>query len=112
MEENKIRSLQCPNCANGITPNKRIFREGFCCPKCGVMLHVSPPYWRFLVLLSAVIAYALVWVMGVQGAARFFVFWLPVWFLVMSIAVRLMPHIIGPKLVLYSPGRLTTLNLK
>ena len=100
---NKIKSLQCPNCANGITPNKRIFREAFYCPRCGVTLHVSPPYWRCLVLLGAVIAYALVWASGVQGAARFFVFWLPVWFLVMSIAVRVVPHIIGPKFVLYSP---------
>lgn len=101
----------CPACRDSIPVSTAIFREGFRCPRCGVVLHVSPTYGRTLVLLSALIGFVLVWLIGARDLVRLSLFGLPTAFLVMTVLVRVVPHLVPPSLLLRGPEHSTTLGL-
>jgi len=103
--------LQCPSCRSLATASKLIFSEGFRCPGCGIRLQVSPAYTRALLLISCVIGILLVWLAGVRGVVHFCLFWTPTAFVVLSVVVRIAPHLLRPILIRRQQSHVTTLGL-
>jgi len=91
---NQATGLRCPSCNDRIAASKVIFREESRCPQCGSALHVSGAYGRALVLLSLVIGFFLVWIVGVRDMVHFCLFWLPTAFLVLTVVVRVAPFVL------------------
>lgn len=98
--------VQCPDHCIQV-----YFFQGFRCPGCGVRLQVSPAYTRALLLISYMIGILLVWPAGVRGVVGFCFLWVPTAFVVLSVAIRLAPHLPRPTLILWQQSHLTTLGL-
>jgi DNA-directed RNA polymerase subunit RPC12/RpoP len=103
--------LQCPSCRFRVTAFKSIYSAGFRCPQCGIRLQVSPTYGRALVLISYLIGFFLVWVVGVRSIVRFCLFWTATTLVVLTIVIRVAPHLLRPTLIARQPGHMTTLGL-
>jgi hypothetical protein len=71
---------------------------------------VPPMYWRVLSLLCMVIGVCLMWMYGVP-IFGILVFAFPMWILVLSLKVRVVPFIVPPRLELRDSGGFTTLGL-
>lgn len=113
------KSIACPACSSPVALTRSVFRSDFRCPHCDAELVVSPLYTRLLVLLSVLFGYALAWEIGSLGPRScffnipwwFFVLWIPIGFLVLTLLVRVAPFIVRPALVLRQSNHTTTLNL-
>jgi hypothetical protein len=116
----KRRSAACPVCSAAVEISKSFFGLDSRCRHCGAALKVSPLYLRILVLFSVVVGYVLAWGIGTYGPRAcfgvpwgFYLFWMPLGFLVLSFLVRVAPFLVCPTLVLRHPfeSHLTTMNL-
>ncbi len=114
------KSVECPACSLAVTISRSVFRLDFHCPHCGAALKAAPIYLRILVLLSVLIGYVLAWGIGIYGPRAcfgvpwgFYLFWMPIGFLVLSLLVRVAPYVVCPPLVLRHPfdSHLTTMHL-
>ncbi|MGB8061535.1 MAG: hypothetical protein WCF26_06560 [Candidatus Sulfotelmatobacter sp.] len=92
-------TIQCPRCLASIVVPKSIYRTGGRCTQCGAELRVSPTYARVLSVLSMWVGVVLLWVVHVR-VLDFFVFVVPMWLVVLSIMVRVVPHFVPPRLEL------------
>ncbi len=104
-------TIQCPRCLVSIVVPKSIYRTGGRCTECGTELRVSPTYERVLSALSMSAGVVLLWVVHVRVLA-FFVFVVPMWLVVLSVMVRVVPYFVPPRLELRgSPEAVLTLGL-
>ena len=115
-----FRTVACPACSSPVGISRSVFRLDFQCPHCGAALKVSPLYLRILGVFSVLVGYVLAWKIGIYGPRAcfgipwgFYLLWMPIGFLVLSLLVRIAPFLVRPTLV---PRRsfeshLTTLNL-
>ena len=107
--------VKCPQCGGRVALSKEVFREDFHCVRCEVPLHVSVWYCRFFVLLSLVMAVALLWGAGVTDLWTLVLF-IPLAFVIMTILVRTVIFVVPPPLCVGTAGRgfptFTTLDLK
>ena len=104
-----VRKVQCPQCFGTIQVSKAILGRNSQCIHCGAKLQVAPMYWRVLSLLCMVIGVCLMWKYGVP-IFSIFVFAFPMWFLVLSVMVRVVPYIVSPRLELRDSSGFTTLG--
>jgi prepilin signal peptidase PulO-like enzyme (type II secretory pathway) len=111
MVRRQRRDLRCPLCHNEVTASKLIFYEGHRCVRSDSILRVPRVYVRILVLFSFVIAFLLVWAVGVRSTVLFSLFWLPTGFLVGTVVVPAALFLLPPILVADEPGHVTTLGL-
>jgi len=85
-------------------------------------LLVSQTYSRVLVILSLLIAWALLWLLNVRsllypslgvpfGFLASLCLGYPLAFLILTVLVRTVPRLVSPKIVLRHWGAITTLNL-
>ena len=114
------KSAACPGCSSAVEISKSFFGLDYRCPHCGAALKVSPLYLRILVLFSVLVGYVLAWGIGIYSPRAcfgvpwgFYLFWMPIGFLVLSFLVRVAPFLVCPTLVLRHPfeSHLTTMNL-
>jgi hypothetical protein len=104
------RGVRCPQCSRRMPFSKLIFREDFRCIQCQVPLHTSVLYSRVLVLLSAVLSLALLWIFGIRDL-RLFLFYLPLGFLILTVVVRVAPFVVLPHLYVGKSSVITKLDL-
>ena len=102
--------MRCPQCSRRMPPSKLIFREDFRCIQCHVPLHAPVLYSRVLVLLSAFLSLALLWISGIRDL-RLFLFCLPLGFLILTVVVRVAPLVVVPRLYVGKPSVITKLDL-
>jgi hypothetical protein len=110
MQEGRRSFVRCPQCSGRVHISMLLFRKDSRCIRCRVPLHVSPAYSRALVLLSAFTSIVLLWELGIRDL-RFFLFYLPVGFLVLTIMVRVAPFVVAPRLYVGKLTATTTLDL-
>ena len=114
--------MMCPNCKSSIRWDRRAFRRGFSCSRCGSEVCVAEGYSRMLVLISLLVGFGLVWLPVFQrhGAAFLqscagFIALLslgfPVAGTVLFLLVRLAPLVISPPLVTRHSGPVCGLGL-
>jgi predicted RNA-binding Zn-ribbon protein involved in translation (DUF1610 family) len=114
----KRMPMLCPSCRRIIPFDKGIFR-GFRCPGCHKMMFVSALYGRTLSLLCFFAAEVILWFWQLfyprLGVPFGFLasLWLgfPLAFVLLFFAVRTVPRIIVPTLVVRNFGTVTTLEL-
>jgi hypothetical protein len=113
-------SVPCLACSIPVEISRSVFGLDFKCPHCGEALQVSPLYGRILVAFSVLVGYALAWEIGSYGPRAcfgipwgFYLLWMPIGFLVLSLLIRIAPFGVKPALVLRPPFAvcLTSLNL-
>jgi predicted RNA-binding Zn-ribbon protein involved in translation (DUF1610 family) len=114
------KSVACPVCSAAVEISKSFFGLDFRCPHCGAELKVSPQYTRVLGIVSVLVGYVLAWKIGTYGPRAcggipwgFYLLWIPIGFVFLSILIRTVPFLIRPTLVLRRPfeSHLTTMNL-
>jgi hypothetical protein len=114
------KSVACPVCTGAVEISKSLFGLDFRCPHCGAGLKVSPLYGRILALFSVLIGYALAWKIGTYGPRAcfgipwgFYLLWIPIGFVVLSLLIRIVPFLVRPTLVPRQrfESHLTTMNL-
>jgi hypothetical protein len=114
------KSVACPVCSVAIELSRSVFLLDFRCPHCGAALKVSPLYTRIQVLFSVLVGYVLAWKIGTYGPRAcggipwgFYLLWIPIGFVFLSILIRTVPFLVRPTLVLRRPfeSHLTTMNL-
>lgn len=117
-----MRSIvRCPNCFAQVRFQKELFR-GLCCKECNSAMLVSDTYSRILVVLALFLAEALLWVCDVRtlfyptlgvpfGVLASFSLGFPVGFLLLTVMVRTVPHLVPPPLVIRHSSTVTTLGL-
>ena len=64
-----------------------------------------------LVIISAIVGFILVWLVGTGDALHFCLFWIPTAFVVLTVAVRVAPFVLPPMLIARRPRHVTTLGL-
>jgi hypothetical protein len=114
------KSVACPVCSAAVEISKSFFGLDFRCPHCGALLKVSPLYGRMLVVFSGLVGYTLAWKIGTYGPRAcggipwgFYLLWIPIGFVFLSILIRTVPFLVRPTLVPRQrfESHLTTLNL-
>src|SRR5438270_5365359 len=113
------KSVECPACSGALEISRSVFRSDFRCPHCGAALEVSVLYTRFIVLLSLILACPPAWEIGILGPRScffgipwgFYLFWLPLGFLILTVLVRIAPSLVRPTLVVRRPHHFMALNL-
>jgi hypothetical protein len=107
-----IEGLRCPSCQARIVTSKAIFYDNFRCVHCGKSMRVPARYGRTLVLISIVLGFVAVWLSGVRDVMRFCLFWVPAAFGVLTLLVRVAPHLMPPTLTIGGNSQTTTLDLR
>jgi hypothetical protein len=113
--------MRCMNCDAAVAFEKGLFR-GKRCKECGGMMLVSLSYVRVLMLLSFLLAELLLWVLNVRalfypalgvpfGFLASVSLGYPLGFLILTVLVRTVPRVVGPKLVSRYWGPIVTLGL-
>src|SRR6266704_1744049 len=105
-----MRDVCCPHCDARISISKRIFREDLQCSRCQTPLHVSVNYSRALGLLSGLLSFVLLWVVGIRNLWLLLLF-LPFGFLILTVVVRVAPFIVHPRLYVGKPSFFVKLGL-
>jgi uncharacterized protein (DUF983 family) len=103
--------LRCPRCFGPMPVSTKSLRRGNKCAQCGSELRMSEIYARVLGVVSMVLGVSLLWAIHVRDLTLSF--WaVPMWFVVLSVLVRIAPHVIPPRLELHDSGRFATLDLQ
>lgn len=114
--------MRCPNCESTIQWDRRAFRRGFSCNRCGSEVMVSEGYSRTLVLISLGVGFGLVWLPLFQGHGSVFLqsclgflallaLEFPLAGGVLFLLVRLAPVVVSPPLVIRHSGPVYGLGL-
>jgi hypothetical protein len=113
--------MHCPNCHCKVVFELGLFR-GTRCKRCNSTILISSAYMRALMMLSLLIAWIFLWVFKVPtllspSLGTVFGFLatagsgFPLAFLILTVLVRTVPHLIPPILVIRHPSTVTTLDL-
>jgi len=113
------KNAHCPRCAGAVEVCRTVFRSDLKCPHCCADLRVSALYTRVIVIFSLILASVVAWEIARIGPTScfvgipwaFYVLWLPVAFLMLTVIVRIAPHMVTPTLVLRRRDEFPTLNL-
>jgi len=87
------RSSLCPSCKAPVAQSRRMFRENFRCGCCGAKLYVSGAYRKCVLLLSVVLGFLAVWIVGIRDILHFCLYWLPVSFVLLTVLVPRGPRL-------------------
>ena len=102
--------LRCPRCDGPIPVSTKSVRKGNRCAQCGSELRVSEIYSRVLSVASMLLGAIVLWVIHVRNVSFFF--WVfPAWLAVLSVLVRIVPHVLPPRLELHDSGPFISLGL-
>ena len=112
--------MDCPNCSTRLGFNKQVLRKNFACPHCQATLFVSEAYDRSLVSVSLLLAFGLLWALGIPRIASGYgciaysislALGFPIAFLFLMAIVRTVPYVVPPRLVLQHNSYIITMNL-
>ncbi len=79
--------------------------------RCGGLLYVSEAYARTFVIISAIVGFILVWIVGVRDVVDFCLFWIPTAYSVLTVVARVAPFVWPPVLIAQRSSHITTLGL-
>jgi len=90
--------------------SKLVFREDFRCVRCQTPLYVSVGYSRVLAVLCELISLVVLWTLGI-GYVWLLLLFLPLSFVLMTVAVRVVPFIVRPRLYVGKRSTFVKLDL-
>ena len=103
-------TVRCPRCLGSNPVSKDVFRQGYRCVRCGTEVVASALYSRVLSVLSMLVGAGFLLAVHVR-VLYFFIWIIPVWLLVLSGMVRVVPYFVPPRLELRDSGTVTILGI-
>jgi hypothetical protein len=102
--------VDCPQCLGRIPVSRDVFRKGYKCIRCGTDVVASATYARVLSLLSMLLSIGFLWAIHAR-ILYFLILVIPIWLLILSVMVRVVPHFVAPHLDLVNSSTVTKLGI-